>query len=377
VLDLGRRVAALRGPRIPGCGQDAASAPALRGASSTHVEVPGTPAGLAAVPGGDGALVALPGYEGSALARLRRMGEEWAVSGVVELAEGWIPRGIALASGGARAIVAAGPGLLFADPATAAVLGSIAVPAALFMQVALDLASRYAFATDEDRGVLAVFDLGSEEGAASLVGECPVPPGPVGVALAPDGEHVLVTSQHDARGGQPGVLTVLPVAALVADPAGAAGVAVPAGCQPVRVAVGGDGSGLAWVTARGSNALLGFDCARLVDAAGGGGSRRRPGALRAVVRVGAAPVGVAVTGGSGAAGGARVVVANSNRYAGRGEPQSLSVVGASAALTGAPALLGTVPAGVFPREVVAVGDGRTVLVANFDSRTVQVVTLPE
>ena len=89
-----------------------------------------------------------------------------------------------------------------------------------------------------------------------------------------------------------------------------------------------------------------------------------------MVAVGATPVGVAFL-----PSGSHAVVANSNRYASdRDAPQTLSVVDTAAALAGRPALLGTVPAGAFPREVLAVDD-RTLLVTNVYSRTLQTVSL--
>lgn len=332
------------------------------------MEVPGTPAGLVVLADGR-ALVSLPGVAGSSLALLGA-GPQWRLEEVLDLDDGWVPRGIALAAGGERPVVAAGPGLLVVDPAAFAsagtgIVASIPLPGARLMQVALDRAGRFAFATDEDRGTLVGFDfatsLATPAPAAKLVGERALPPGPVGIALSPDGAHVLVTSQHAARGRRDGVLSVVAVEAMLADPGRAHTHSVAAGCQPVRLAIAPDG--VVWVTARASNSLLGFDLARLLAG--------RRGALRTVVRVGAAPVGLDVT-----RAGTRVVVANSNRYEGAEEPQTLAVVDAVAALADRPALLGHVGAGVFPREIAALPDDRTVLVANFTSRTVQVVTLP-
>ena len=172
---------------------------------------------------------------------------------------------------------------------------------------------------------------------------------------------MFVTSQSGGRGREEGVLSTLALDEVCTDPVRAAVRSEPAGAAPVRVALAPDGATV-WVTARASNALLAFDVERLLAGHG------RP--LRAVVAVGATPVGVACLPGGG-----RAVVANSNRYASdRDEPQTLSVVDTEAALAGRPALLGTVAAGGFPREVLAVDD-HTLLVTNVYSRTLQTVCL--
>ncbi len=327
--------------------------------------MPGTPFGIAVTPDGSGAVVALPGHSGSALAWLSagaacRLGHigPWRLGHIAPLASAWVPRGVALAAGGSRAIVAAGAGLLIAEVPALSVAASIPVAGATLVQVTLDASERFAFATDEEGRRVVVFDLSA--GAGGIVGEVAVAPGPVGIALADAGTHVLVTSQHSAPGRRDGVVSSFAVADAVEDPARVRVASVAAGCQPVRVAAGPDGR--VWVTARGSNSLLAFDEAGLVAG--------RRDALRSVVRVGAAPVGVAVAGG-----GAQVVVANSDRYGDADAPQSLSVVEAGAG-RGGPRLLGTVAAGVFPREVAVAPDGVTVLVGNFRSQTVQVVWLP-
>ncbi len=339
---------------MPGGGKPAASAPPLPGAQSVHVAVPGTPFGVAVALAGAGAVVALPGRSGSALAWLSAE-PEWAVDHVATVAPQWVPRGVALAAGGTRAVVAAGAGLLVVELPSLTVAVSIEVADAVLVQVALDASERFAFATDEEGRRVVVCDLAS----GGVLGEVAVPPGPVGLALDSSTDHMLVTSQHAAPGRQDGVVSSLAIADALERPGRVRVTPVAAGWQPVRVTAGPDGR--VWVTARGSNSLLGFDGARLVAG--------RAGALRDVVRVGAAPVGVAV-----AAGGARVVVANSDRYGDGDAAQSLSVL--DTGTRGGAQLIGTVAAGVFPREVAVAPDGRTVLVGNFRSRTVQVVRLP-
>ena len=140
--------------------------------------------------------------------------------------------------------------------------------------------------------------------------------------------------------------------------------AVLAGCNPVRVVVSASGQVL-WVTARGSDAVVALSAARLRS------DPRR--ALLGWLRVGAAPVGLALTGN-----GSRLIVADSDRFLTSGRPASLAVIDTAAALAGKPALLGYLPAGQFPRDISAAGGGQ-LLVANFMSgqlETVQDADLP-
>jgi len=135
---------------------------------------------------------------------------------------------------------------------------------------------------------------------------------------------------------------------------------VAAGCSPVRVITSADGS-VVFVTARGSDALLAFSAARLqTDSAH---------ALLADVLVGEAPVGLAL-----ARAGALLVVADSDRFATGLPVSNLAVVDVADALAGRPALVGYLPAGQFPRDVAASGNGSLVLVANYASGSVEAVT---
>jgi DNA-binding beta-propeller fold protein YncE len=117
-----------------------------------------------------------------------------------------------------------------------------------------------------------------------------------------------------------------------------------------------------WVTARGSDAVLGFSAAAL---------RTDPGhALLARVQVGEAPVGLALSGD-----GQRLVVADSDRFSAKGATANLAVVNVSAALAGRPALLGLIPAGAFPREMTVIPHTDTLLVTDYLAGQVQAVNL--
>lgn len=220
---------------------------------------------------------------------------------------------------------------------------------------------RYLFVSDESSGALSVFDLAPAERSrlrrpAVFVGRVPLALGPVGLALSPDGRWLYATSE--GTNGH-GVLSVIAVSQATRDPARAVIARVAAGCQPVRVALSGDGR-YAWVTARGSNDLLGFDTASL--------RADKPAALRAVVRVGLEPVGVGILDA-----GRYALVADSGRFLNSSQPQTLALVDLSAALAGRPRVDRWFAAGEFPREVVV--SDQTAVVTNFDSDTVESVAL--
>jgi DNA-binding beta-propeller fold protein YncE len=197
------------------------------------------------------------------------------------------------------------------------------------------------------------------------VGIVPLAVGAVGVALSPDGGHLYVTTYGGY--GPYGQLWVLDTARAEAGAGRAAVLAhAAAGCQPVRVAVAPDGRTV-WVTALQSDALLGFSAAELLSDP----SR----ALHAVVRVGSEPVGLLLVDG-----GRLALVGNSNRGlvpgTGTGVPQTVSVINTAAALAHRSALVGAVPAGLFPRDLTLDQGTGQVLLGNFNSATVEEFPVP-
>ena len=244
------------------------------------------------------------------------------------------------------------------------------------IEVALSRDDRYVFVTRERVNDLAVFDLRKArfEGyrPSTFVGSVPLGTSPVGIARSPDGRFIYATSQAggapDAgRGPGPpvtyapdqGTLPVIEVTKAVSEPTKAVVSTVLAGCNPVRVISSVDGKTL-WVTARASNALLGFSAAR---------ARRDPQhALVARVQVGHAPVGAVLV-----RDGTRLIVANSNRFSVQGLSADLSVVDTAAALRRRDAVLGVIPSGTFPRELAVPSDGKVVLVTNYASAELQAV----
>jgi DNA-binding beta-propeller fold protein YncE len=277
------------------------------------------------------------------------------------------------------------------------VLGILMPPASAHVQAggAIETASsadgRYVFVSLEygqRGGVISVYRIGSTAaarfGASDYVGSITLGLAVVGSALSPDGKYLYVTSELADRPAaqtlfkagqtlaqriksqsQPrlpdGSLSVINVAIAERDPAHAVLATVSAMQQPVRVAVSPSGA-VVWVTARASDRLLAFSAAKLLtDSAH---------ARLASVRVGAAPVGVAVS-----PNGNRVIVADSNRFSSRGAHAAITVVDAHAALTHRSAILATLPAGQFPREIAVEPDG-VALISNFASDQVETIDLP-
>jgi hypothetical protein len=93
-----------------------------------------------------------------------------------------------------------------------------------------------------------------------------------------------------------------------------------------------------------------------------------PTPLAAAVRVGQAPVGLALVDDGRAA-----VVAYSNRFNVAAGHSALTVVDVRAALAHRPAILGTIAAELVPREMSLKPNGQTLLVGNFESTQLEAV----
>ena len=239
------------------------------------------------------------------------------------------------------------------------------------------------FVSEESLRAITVIDLqkaradGYKESA--VIGRIPVGNAPIALTFSADGKWLYTTSQGAVPewtwpnacttegSGSPeinrpeGAVIVVDVTKAATDPAHSVIARVPAGCSPVRMAISPDGQRI-YVTARNSNAVLSFDTAKVVS--------DPEHARLAMVPVGTAPVPIAVIDG-----GRKVVAGNSNRFAGGNQPQSLTVLDTSKMTDGAAAVLGSIPAGAFPREMAISSDGRTLFLTNFGSRTLQVIDL--
>ena len=366
----------VRVPRgLPGCSAATASGPLLRTVPTSVEPVPSTPFGVVVTGDGHWAFVALAG---SGVVGAFRVAGPGVPSLVRQVSTGGQTLGEALTPDG-RYLLAAddadGAAVISVSRAESGqarpllgVLGSESAGGAI--EVAVPPGGHFAFVSLEDSGSIAVYDLRQAlaDGfrAADLVGMIPLGIAPVGLAVSPDGRWLYATSEVAAGrppGSSPlggrGTLTVIGLARAETDPAGSVVSTVEAGCSPVRV-VTSAGGGVVWVTARGSDRLLGFSAARL---------RTDPAhALVASVAVGEAPVGLMLVDD-----GTRIVVADSNRFGAAGAASGLAVVSVPAALAGRPALIGYLRAGGFPREMALEPDGRTLLVGNFTSEQLEAV----
>jgi DNA-binding beta-propeller fold protein YncE len=344
------------------------------------IGLPGPPFGIATTPDGRWSFVA----EETATSRIAVFSDaSFAPRLVRTIALPGNAVGLGLADHGRYLLVANGDGATVVSVGRAEsgasdpVLGVLREPPGRVgggaIEVTASADGRYVFVSLEGSAQLAVYNLQSALAehfrGVNYVGSVPVHLLPVGMAVSPDGRWLYATSEIATRSshagssaylGTHGTLSVISIAIAERDPAKAVVATVSALCSPVRVALSPDGATV-WVSARGDNQLLAFSASRL---------RSDPAhALLAAVRVGEAPVGLAVV-----AGGRRIVVADSNRFNGTGA-QSLTVVDAAAALAHRPAVVGTIPAGSFPREMSLEADGRTLLVGNFGSGQLEAVNV--
>lgn len=291
--------------------------------------------------------------------------------------------GMALSHDGKWLVAANGSGLLLFDtdrllagdgkPLAEATdqAGFGAQESAKSVYVAISPDDRLVFVSDEGTASISTYELAKlRAGNVNAIGRIAVGIAPVGLVFSPDGRRLYTTSEmarsdeapancpgEGGRGGTTpqGLLTVVDVARAAHDPAGSVLTRVPGGCDPVRITLSQDGA-RAFVTARGTDSLLVFDTAKLVSDPAQ--------ALIGSVIAGRSPVGVAVTG-------RHVVTADSNRFALAGRKgEWLSVIDP---LTFK--VIGSVAAGLFPRELYVTADGKTLLVTNFSSNSLELVDL--
>jgi len=375
----------------------------------------GSPFGVAVTPDGRYGFAAVSG-EGSGGSMIDVLRMDGTASGPPVLVRSVLvagqPLGETITPDGRYLLAADGNGAVVISVARAesgaagAVVGTLTAPGGASqgaqsgsaIEVATSRDGRYAFVTLEYDQRAAVFNLGEAVsrgfGGADYVGSIPLGQAAVGLAVSPDGRWLYATSeiaapaQHPvgiraspapsgpalsagqaARAGitpgePPGTLTLISVQRAETEPAHSVAATVAAGCQPVRVITAASGTQV-WVTARASDDVLCFAATRLVTDPSQ--------ALVAVVRVGEAPVGLTAVRGD-----SLIVVADSDRFGASGAHASLTVVNIADALDGRPAIVGDIPAGLFPRDMTAAPDG-TVLVSNFSSgqlETVNTATIP-
>jgi len=231
------------------------------------------------------------------------------------------------------------------------------------IEAAVSPDGRVVFVTLENSDELAVFNLKKALAhgfrSSDLIGTIPLGIAPVGVAVSPGGHYLYVTSEATARNQSVGELTTIDLRKAKRSPAHAVVSTVGAGCSPVRVVATRSS---VYVTARGSDALLEFSASDLV-------SRPRA-ALEGDVRVGEAPVGVALVDHD-----TTLVIADSNRFASPGAGANLAVV--TGASGGHLALAGYLRSGSFPRDMAVSPNGKALLVDNYGSGQVESVDVGE
>ena len=350
----------------PGCTTQTAKGAQLKHVGSHLVQTGGKPFDVATVPG-----FAFVSGAGNGLSV---MNTSKPVPSVMWSSPLKHAQGEALTPGGHYLLVTGGTGVTvfrvssLEQVAGSSPVGALGSPGQKHAEdVAVTPDGQYAFVTYQDSAHVGVFNLqralSSGFGSADLVGLIPVGPQPIGIAMAPDGKHAYVASGQDhATTPGAGVLSVIDVLQAEKHPGSAVVMkSIPAGCQTNRVTLSPNGQDL-WVTAVGSNALLGFSTAKLLSDPAH--------ALIARVAVGQSPLGLAVI-----SNGSRIVVADSNRDGGPGAQANLAVVNTAKALAGKPALVGYLRSGLQPRQFAIVPHSTTLLVTNSKSAQVQTVDL--
>jgi DNA-binding beta-propeller fold protein YncE len=345
-------------------------------AAGTTVEVPGRPFMAQASADGCWLFVSMGGLEGAQIggggvAVLRNVAGRFQLEHVTPVKD--YPGGLALSHDGKTLVAATVASLNILDVAKLEAGDAGAVTATLPMgagavYVAISRDDRLLFVSEERIARLAVLDFAKVRGGEKAeLGFVDMGRAPVGLAFSVDGSVLFATSEaadpamfprscepeSGSHGQHPeGVLTSIDVGAAAKDPARSVLGIRKAGCNPVRVALSPDGATV-WVTARGENRLEGFKTAKLA-----GASIAAP---EISVKVGLAPIGIAVR-----PDGSQVWVADSNRF-GHSRPGSLTAVSPSGQV------LRTVATGVFPRDIGFLPDGKTLVVAQYESKAVQFV----
>jgi len=302
------------------------------------------------------------------------------------------PYGIALTHDERTLIVASDDRVAFVDVAKLitgsndAVLGYLTdAPLAGRFYVNITRDDRWVFVSDESERSISVIDLrqarASGFGASSVIRRIPTGRAPIALTFSPDYRLLYTTSQEaPASLGWPaicrapgsdttrfqnkypqGVVTAIDVQHAITQSENAVVGFAAAGCNPVRLAISPEGDKV-YVTARTDNELLAFDTKALLSDA--------PHSIVGRIPVGSTPVGVTTL-----KSGRWIAVTNSNRFGASNSPPSMTFIDAAQITRGGAAVLGTMATGAFPREMTVTRDQRTLLLTNFDSKTLAVIDL--
>lgn len=379
---------------VPLRGQSGCDAPLSK--PSITVSVPGKP--FQALPSADGCwvFVSIPNTPdgSSGIAVLSRANGTLAMKSLTKVDAS--PVGMVLSHDGRTLIASAGQRIIFLDvkrlvsAPESAVLGYLdersRAPQLGRIYANITSDDNTLFVADERAQTITVVDMekarATNYAASSIIGQIPTGTAPIALTFSPDGKTLFATSQRapaslgwsiackreqgsDTKSVNPqGAIHIIDIQRAKTDPAHAVLRSVPAGCNPVRLVLSPSGD-RTYVTARGNNALLVFDTGRLLN--------DPEHALIGRVVVGTSPVGIAVVDD-----GRRVIVTNSNRFAGgTADKQFLTVVDATkiGSTDADHAIIGSIPAGAFPREMRVTPDGRTLILTNYSSSTVQGIDL--
>ncbi|HEU5416167.1 MAG TPA: hypothetical protein VFV41_00645, partial [Streptosporangiaceae bacterium] len=246
------------------CTATTAAARRLSRVATTMTPVPGQPFGVAVTADGRWAFVSR--VNSVAVLRIRASGPVLTRSLPAPEA-----LGDTLTRDGRYLLVSSGSGATVVSVARAEdgqpdpVLGTLLAPSGQgAIETAVSPDGQLAFVSLENSQGIAVFRLARALsrgfGPADFAGTIPAGVAPVGMAVSPDGRWLYATSELE-RGATslngPGMLSVISVRRASRTPDRSVVATVTAGCSPVRVILSPDGS-TAWVTARGSDALLAF-----------------------------------------------------------------------------------------------------------------------
>jgi len=299
---------------------------------------------------------------------------------------------LALAHNGETLVVAAADQLIFYDVGRLTSgsaeprLGQLRPegPAQHYFQASLTADDRLLFVSNHGEEVVTVIDFAEARRSGfrrvPVVGTIPVGWGAGSVALSPDDRFLFATTQvADSTWGWPkaclppgasagapnhlqGAVHVVDVARAAVDPSHSTIGFVSAGCDPVRLVVSHDGS-RAYVTARSDNVMLTFDTKRIVSDSAH--------ALIASTRTHAGPIGIVVFDA-----GARIAVANALRATGVvSDTEFVAVIDASSIRNGSNAVVSQVPSGGGYVDLSLTPDGRTLLVPNYEPRSLTLVPI--
>ena len=155
-----------------------------------------------------------------------------------------------------------------------------------------------------------------------------------------------------------GVVHVIDVEKAKKDPANSILSRVKAGCVATRMTLSPNGD-RAYVTARADDTLVVLDTTKFL---------KDPDHAK----IGTVPVGKSPTGSTLMDGGSKLIVSNIGNP---NEQQSLTVIDTAKVTSGPGAVIGTIPVGSGPRDATVLKDGRTLIVPNFNSSTLQVIDL--